>query len=86
MKVSVNGQSFFSDESVKIHFCISNTLISNARLKLAKNQTMPSNTLKLNFCYLEMVYINHPRYHLKIVEHILKNKQKNWCVCIHEII
>ena len=49
---------------------------------MAKNQTMPSNTLRLNFCYLEIVYIHHPRYHLKIVEHILKNKQKNSRDCM----
>ena len=28
----------------------------------------------------------HPRYHPKIIGHILKNKQKNKSVCIHEII
>ena len=46
---------------------------------------MLSNTLKLNFCYLKIIHILHS-YHPKIIWHILKNKQKNKCVCIHEII
>ena len=33
-----------------------------------------------------MIHILHPHYHPKIIEHILKNKQKNKCVFIHEII
>ena len=45
---------------------------------------MLSNTLRLNFWYLKIMHILHPRYHLKIIGHILKNKQK--CVCFHEII
>ena len=47
---------------------------------------MPSNTLWLNFCYLKIINILHPRYHPKIIGYILKNKQKNKCVCIHDII
>ena len=47
---------------------------------------MLSNTLRLNFCYLKIIHILHPRYHPKIIGHILKNKQRNKCVCIHEII
>ena len=31
-----------------------------------------------------MIHIFHQRYHLKVIGHI-KNKQKNKCVCIHEI-
>ena len=46
---------------------------------------MLSNILKLNFCYLKIMYIYYPRYHPKILGHILKNKQKNMCVCIHTI-
>ena len=42
---------------------------------------MLSNTLRLNFCYLKIIHILHP----KIIGNILKNKQ-NKCVCIHEII
>ena len=29
---------------------------------------------------------SHSRHHPKIIGHTLKNKQKNKCVCIHEII
>ena len=47
---------------------------------------MLSNTLRLNFCYLKIIHIFDQCYHPKVIEHILKNKQKNKCVCIHEII
>ena len=46
---------------------------------------MPSNTLRLNFCYLKIIHILNQRYP-KLREHVLKNKQKIKCVCIHEII
>ena len=46
-------------------FYISNTFISNARLKLAKIKQMPSNILRLKFCYLKIILIRHPRYHPK---------------------
>ena len=58
-------------------FSISNSFISNARLKLAKTKQMISNDLRLSFCYLKIIHILHPRYHPKIIVHILKNKQKN---------
>ena len=45
-------------------FFISNTFISNASLKLAIKQLL-SNTLRLNFCYLKVILIFHPRYHPK---------------------
>ena len=51
-----------------------------------KSSKMLSNTLRLNFCYLKILHIIHPHYHLKVIGHTLKNKQKNKCVCIHEII
>ena len=47
---------------------------------------MQSNTLNLNLCYLKIIHNFHPRYHPKILEHILKNKQKNKCVCIDKIL
>ena len=69
------------------HFFISNTFISNASVKLAKKiKQMLSSNLMLNFCYLKFIHILHPHYHPKILEHILKNKQKNMYVCLHEII
>ena len=47
---------------------------------------MLSSTLRLSFCYLKIIHIIHPRYQPKIIGYILKNKQKNKCFCIHEII
>ena len=44
------------------------------------------NTLTLNFWYLKIIHILHPLHHPKIIEHIPKNKLKNKCVCIDEII
>ena len=35
-----------------------------------------SNTLRLNFCFLKSICFLDPCFHLKIVEHILKNVQK----------
>ena len=43
---------------------------------------MLSATLRLNFGYLKIIHILHP----KIIGHILKNKQKNKFVCIHEFM
>ena len=48
-----------------------------------KVKQMLSNTLRLNFSYLKIIHILHPRYHRKIKGHILKNKLKNKCVCIY---
>ena len=42
------------------------------------------NTLTLNFWYLKIIHILNPNP--KIIGHIPKNKEKNKCVCIHEII
>ena len=73
-----------SKRGLELHtFFISNTFISNALLKLDKNQ---ANTRRLKFCYLKIILILLSRYYLKITGHILKNKQKKKCVCIHEII
>ena len=68
-------------------FFISNTFISKARLKLGgKNQVMLRNTLRLNFCCFNIIHILHPRNHSKIIGHIPKNKQRNKCVCVDEIV
>ena len=53
---------------------------------MQKIKHMLSNTLRLNFCNFKIIYICHPRYHPKIIGHILRNKQKNKCPCIHEIL
>ena len=47
-------------------FFINNTYISNTRLELAKNQAKLSNTLGLNFYYLENIRILHPCCHPKM--------------------
>ena len=57
-------------------FFISNTFISNARLKWEKHQAKLSKNLRLNFYYLKLVHFLHPRYHPKIIGDILKNVQK----------
>ena len=36
--------------------------------------------------YPKVIGILHPRYHLAITGHILKNRQKNKHVCVHEIM
>ena len=51
-----------------------------------KNKEMLSNTLRLIVCYLKIIHIVHPCYHPKVIGHILKNKRKNKCIYIHEII
>ena len=45
-----------------------------------------SNTLRLNICYLKIIHILHPRKHPNIKGSTRKNKQKNKCVCIHDIM
>ena len=71
----------------KLHVVfISNTFISNARLKLAKNQLNAKQHPETELLLFENLHIFHQRYHPKIIEHILKTKQKNKCVCMHEII
>ena len=69
-------------------FLISNTFISNARLKLAKKspKQMLSNTLKLIFLHLKIIHILYLRYQPRTIGQILKNKQKNKCLCIHEFM
>ena len=57
-------------------FFISNTFISNARLKLTKKIKQKLSYIpSLNFCYLKIIH-SRPRYHPKITEDILKNAQK----------
>ena len=42
-------------------------------------------TLRLNFWHFKIIRILHSRYQPRI-EHTLQNKQKNKCICTHEII
>ena len=45
---------------------------------------MLSNALRLNFCYLKIIHVLHPRYDPKMTLYILKNKQKKKYVCKNE--
>ena len=47
---------------------------------------MLSNTLRLNLWHLKIIQILQSRYKPRIIGHILKDKQKNKCVCIRDII
>ena len=47
---------------------------------------MLSNTIRLYFCYLKIIRTLHPHYHPKIIGLILKNKLKNGCAFIYEIL
>ena len=51
-----------------------------------KIKQMLSNNLRLNFCYLKIIYILYPYYHPKIIGHTLKNKQKTMYAFNHDII
>ena len=51
-----------------------------------KIKQMLNRTLRLSFCYMKVIHILNPRYHPKIMRRFLKNRQKNKCVLIHEII
>ena len=53
------------------------------RLKLEINQAKATPCC---FYYLNIIHILHQRYHPKIVEHILKNKQKSKFIYIYDII
>ena len=66
-------------------FFISNTFISNARLKLEKNQANAKQHAESELFLFEIIHILHPLYHAKIIAHILKNKQNSKCICIQTI-
>ena len=70
-------------------FFISNTFISDTRLKLAKNWAKARQHPEAKLLVFELLLtfsLLHPRYHPKIIGDILKIKQGNKCVCIHKII
>ena len=72
---------------LKLHaFLISITFISNGRLKLAKNQANAKQYPEAELLLFENLHILHPRYHPKIIGHILKNKKKYQFVFLDEII
>ena len=68
------------------YFFISNTFISNTRLKLAKKQVNAKQHPEAEFLLFAKYSHSSSTYCPKIKGHIQKNKQKNKCVCFHEII
>ena len=52
--------------------------------EIGKNKQMLSNTLRLNFSYFKIIHILRPRYHTKVIGHILQIKQKSKCVFTRE--
>ena len=71
---------FFAKITRYTLFFISNTFISNARLKLAKNQTKAKQHSEAELSLFEIIGFLHPRYHPKIIGYILKKCKKNKCV------
>ena len=61
--------------SYNIHV-ISNTFISNARLKFARNQAKAKQHPQAELLLFDNYLLSHPRYHPKILRDILKNMQK----------
>ena len=57
------------------------------RLKLAKNQAnADKHPDKQHHSCLKIIHIFHQCYHPRVIGHIIKNKQTNKCVRIHEMI
>ena len=67
-------------------FFISNTFISNARLKLAENQANATQHPEAEFLLFENYSHSSSTLSFKNNRTILKNIQKNNCVSIHKII
>ena len=47
---------------------------------------MLSNIQRMNFCYLKIIPNVHPSYDTGIIRHSVRNKRKNSCVCIHQVM
>ena len=60
------------DEAIIIYFYKQ----CQAEIGKKKMKQKLSNTLRLNFCYLKIIPILHPCYHLKLIRDIVKNVQK----------
>ena len=80
-------ERLFKEHFILLHaFFISNNLISNTRLKLAKKiKQKLSNTLRLNVCHLKIIHFLHSCYHPKLCE-MFKKCVKKKCVCFNDII
>ena len=90
----INYVDIFSRRRISIKisthiFFISNTFISNTRLKLANHQEKLSSTTFTqlnNFCYLKIIWFLHPRYHPKVIVHVQKIVQNSPCACFNKMI
>ena len=70
----------------KSRFFKSNTFISKVWLKLAKNQANAKQHPEAELLQFEIYSHSSSSLSSKNIGQILQNKQKNKCVCIHEII
>ena len=76
----------YREELTHARFFKSNTFISNARLKLAKNQANAEQHPEAELLLLENYSYSSSTLSCKSNRTYSKNKQKSKCVCIHHII
>ena len=76
-------EAFLQYTSLHAFFSYMQHFYKQRQTKIGKKS---SNTLRLDFWHSETIGIFHPRYHLTITGHILKNKQRNKHACIREIM
>ena len=67
-------------------FFISSNFISNIRLELAKNQPNAKQHPEAEFLLFENYSHSSSILSPKKIGYILKNKQKNKCICVHKIM
>ena len=85
----VNLSSYFTQRigwhapNYNYTFFISNTFISNTRLKLAKNQAKAKQHSETELS--KIIHFHYSRYHLKIID-ILKNVQKTSALILITLI
>ena len=84
--MNISGTSFTTFIQNYALLFISNTSVSNSRVKLAKIKQVLSNTLRLNLHYFKIIHILHPRYHKKKIVHILKKSKRSMSVLFIIII
>ena len=78
---NISDGGFYGNTS----FFISNIYINNGNLKLAKNQANAKDHLEAELLLFEN-YLSSSSTVLSKNNRTIKNKQKNKCACIHEII
>ena len=90
-KLKLNG-AIFNTSSVRVNyqstytsFFISSTFITNARMKLAKNQANAKHHSEAELLLFENYSHSSSTLSSKNNRTCSKNKKKNKCVCIHKI-